>query len=141
MRPDKAGPPGLEQRIGRTFESFRAKRGRTVKYRFSAAPPALISSSRIEFPSPAPCFPLGCAGEGRECGFLYENRIECNAPTSITGKQGPLASPLAALERVASAVFFTENRIECNAPTSITGKKGPGWADVWRPALRALWNG
>jgi hypothetical protein len=44
---------------------------------------------------------------------------------------------LAALERVASALFFTENRIECNAPTSTTGKQGQGWADVWRSALRA----
>jgi len=46
----------------------------------------------------------------------------------------PLLPPLAALERVASAVFFTENRIECNAPTSTTGKQGPDWAHVWLPA-------
>jgi len=44
---------------------------------------------------------------------------------------------LAALERIASAVFFTENRIECNAPTSTMAKQGPGWADVWQSALRA----
>ena len=79
MRPDKAGPPGLEQRIGRTFESFRAKRGRTVKYRFGAAPPALISSSRIDSPALPLASPLGCAGEGRECGFLYgkPHRVQC----------------------------------------------------------------
>jgi hypothetical protein len=87
------------------MQSIHIKRGRTVKYRFGAAPPALISSSRID------------------------------------SQPFPLLPPLAALERVASAVFFTENRIECNAPTSTTGKQGPGWADVWRPALRALRNG
>jgi hypothetical protein len=71
--------------------------------------------------------------------------VECRTygarhhPTSIP-QPFPLLPPLAALERVASAVFFTENRIECNAPTSTTGKQGPGWADVWPPALRALTN-
>jgi hypothetical protein len=89
----------------RTFESFRAKRGHTIKYRFGAAPAALAHLRGL-IPQPFPLLP-----------------------------------PLAALERVASTVFFTENRIECNAPTSTTGKQGPGWADVWRPALRALRNG
>ena len=53
----------------------------------------------------------------------------------------PLASPLATLERVASAVFFTENRIECNAPTSTTGSKVRAGLTFGRPALRALFNG
>ncbi len=61
-----------------------------------------------------------------------------SASSSIDTQPFPLLPPWAALEGVASAVFFTENRIECNAPTSTTGKQGTGWADVWRSALQAL---
>jgi hypothetical protein len=75
-------------------------------------------------------------------GFAQDNRFGA-APTAL-GRSWvidvpalPLASPLAALERVASAVPASRDRIECNAPTSTTGKQGPGWADVWQSALRA----
>ena len=71
--------PGLGERLGRRFQSFHIKRGHTIKYRFGAAPSALISSSRIDSPALPLASPHGCAGEGRECGFLYgkPHTVQC----------------------------------------------------------------
>src|ERR1700686_238515 len=47
--------------------------------------------------------------------FFTENRIECNVPTSTTGKQGPLASPVghAGEGRECGFLYGKPHRVQC----------------------------
>src|ERR1700732_5359298 len=84
-----------------------------MEWRASGAPQSFVSVTQ-----PCPLLPpLAALERAASAVFFTENRIECNAPTSTTGKQGPgwadvwPRGPTGLVQRICGSCYESRDRI------------------------------